>query len=73
MIQNKQYTYRHNPLINSYESIHHLMTPLISEWIYEQKVTDKKNILRVFFVFFCYSNLKLVGHFLNHWYNEIFM
>ncbi|CAF3525962.1 unnamed protein product [Rotaria sordida] len=41
MLQNKQYTYWHNPIVHSHESIHQLMIPSISEWIYEQKVMNK--------------------------------
>ncbi|CAF0791897.1 unnamed protein product [Adineta steineri] len=37
MIRNKHFTYRHNFLVNPHESMHRLMIPSISDWIYEQK------------------------------------
>ncbi|CAF0787814.1 unnamed protein product [Rotaria sp. Silwood1] len=40
MIQNKQYTYCHNSIVHLHESIHRLMIPSTSEWVYEQKVMN---------------------------------
>ncbi len=66
MIGNQYYTYRHDPVVTSHESLRRLMIP---DWIYEQKVMNE-NVILLLKPFF-YSNL--IGHFINLPDNEIFM